>query len=163
MDDRISFLRDTKRIGDIAEMRIMAACAEAGYHVLVPFGENRRYDIVLERDGRFFRVQVKAGRLRNGSLIFNAYSAHSHRNGMANRRYDGEIDYFGVWCGDDRTAYLIPVSDVGVVGCFRVLPTRNGQRRRVRWALNYLLEGREGKVVGQTAVDGVSLGSLLPS
>jgi hypothetical protein len=33
-----------------------------GYSVLLPFGVNQRYDLVLDLDGRFVRAQCKTGR-----------------------------------------------------------------------------------------------------
>ena len=32
--------RDTKRIGDFAELAVMTALVEAGYRINIPFGEN---------------------------------------------------------------------------------------------------------------------------
>ena len=162
MYGRISFLRDTKRIGDIAEMRVMCALVKAGFRVLIPFGENQRYDAAIEYEGMFYRVQIKAGRIRNGALQFNGYSSHYHRNGMSNRRYAGEIDFFGVWCAENASAYLIPVGDIGVCGCFRVEPSRNAQHKKVRWAEPYRIPGPGTKVVGGSGVGGVSLPGLFP-
>jgi hypothetical protein len=48
----------------------------AGYLVSIPFGEDHRYDLVVEKDGILSRVQVKTGRLRNGVVMFNCYSSH---------------------------------------------------------------------------------------
>jgi PD-(D/E)XK endonuclease len=66
MQPRVSFLRDTKRTGDISELHVTAALAQHGYRSSILFGENHRCDVVIERDGRFERVQIKTGRLRNG-------------------------------------------------------------------------------------------------
>ena len=43
-----------------------AALIEAGYAVSKPFGENQRYDLVIDDGETLARVQVKTGRLRNG-------------------------------------------------------------------------------------------------
>lgn len=71
MTHSISFLRDTKSIGDTSEFIVMVALARMGYRIVIPYGENHRYDIVIEREGAFARVQVKTGRLRHGAIIFN--------------------------------------------------------------------------------------------
>lgn len=48
-------------------MRLMHDLRKAGYLISIPFGEDHRYDIIAEKDDRFYRVQVKTGRLRKGS------------------------------------------------------------------------------------------------
>src|SRR5690242_665048 len=126
--------RDTKRVGDISEAAVALALLEAGYRVCVPFGENNRFDLVIERDNALSRVQVKTGRLRNGTIIFNCFSSHTHRGGVSARRYVGEIEYFGVYCPDLRSVYLVPVTEVNVVkGYLRIDPAKNNQTRKLRW------------------------------
>lgn len=112
----------------------MAALAQTGYRLFVPFGENCRYDVAIEKDGIFKRVQIKTGRLRNGVVLFNAYSSHYHRRGGSTRLYEGEIDYFGVYDADSAHVYLIPAEVIRSSGALRVAPTKNGQARHVRWA-----------------------------
>ncbi|MBV9270758.1 MAG: hypothetical protein JO165_06670 [Candidatus Eremiobacteraeota bacterium] len=135
--------RNTKRIGDISEAAVALALLEAGYQVCVPFGENNRFDLVIERDNVLARVQVKTGRMRNGSIVFNCFSSHTHRGGASARCYIGEIEYFGVYCPDFRSVYLVPVGDVNVVrGYLRVEAAKNNQNRKLRWAQAYLLTPR---------------------
>jgi hypothetical protein len=49
----------TKVAGDTTEAVVMAEFVKAGFPVLIPFGENHRYDLVIEAGGRFLRVQCK--------------------------------------------------------------------------------------------------------
>jgi Holliday junction resolvase len=41
----------TKTKGTIAEMAVVACLLEKGWKVLLPVGENQRYDLVAERGG----------------------------------------------------------------------------------------------------------------
>ena len=84
---RVSFLRDTKSVGDLSEMLLAGKLALAGYGVAFPLGENQRYDLIIEKNEVLSRVQVKTGRLRNGVVRFNCYSSHAHRNGPSTRPY----------------------------------------------------------------------------
>jgi len=52
----------TNDIGERAQGIILAEVMKYGYTVLIPFGEGRRYDMVIEKDRQFFRLQCKAGR-----------------------------------------------------------------------------------------------------
>ena len=63
-------------IGERAQGMILAEVMKYGYTVLIPFGEGRRYDMVIEKDAQFFRLQCKAGRYENGVVKFNTCSEH---------------------------------------------------------------------------------------
>jgi hypothetical protein len=162
MYGRISFLRDTKQVGDIAEARVIAALVEAGFQLLLPFGENRRYDVAIDFEGKLYRVQVKSGRVRRGTVEFNCYSSHTHRGGTSCRRYLGEIDFFGVYCAQLSTTYLVPVEDVGSRGYLRIRACRNAQQKNIRWAEPYQIPGDGTNIVGPRAVSGVSFVGVLP-
>ena len=67
-----------KAIGDRSTLAIMLALHEAGYDLLVPFGENTRYDLVIDDGTHLARVQCKTGRLREGAILFNTCSSYAH-------------------------------------------------------------------------------------
>lgn len=162
MFGRVSFLRDTKRVGDIAEARVIAALVEAGFKLLLPFGENHRYDIAIDVEGSFHRIQVKSGRVRRGVVLFNCYSSHFHRGGTSCRSYAGEVDFFGVYCAQLQTTYLVPIEHVRLSGCLRIEPCENAQLKKIRWAEPYRIPGPGTKLVGAGTASGVSLEGLLP-
>lgn len=120
----------------------------------------------MDRDGKLSRVQVKTGRLRNGAIVFNTYSTHAHRGGAA-KPYTNQIEFFGVYCPELRSVYLIPIEDTARLnGSFRVKETKNRLRSHVRWAQPYLIDivSIPDVVVGAEAVSVVSdSGSRLPS
>ena len=119
----------------------MLALHDAGLDLLIPFGENTRYDLVVDLDSRLVRVQCKTGRLRNGAVFFATCSAYGHhRNPQAHRRdYADEIDYFAIYCPETSGVYLIPIEDVPSKSsaALRVKPASNNQSRRVRLASRY--------------------------
>ncbi|HVF66516.1 MAG TPA: group I intron-associated PD-(D/E)XK endonuclease [Pyrinomonadaceae bacterium] len=124
--------------GNLSEARILAAFVAAGYLVSVPFGSGHKYDFVVDDSTRLLRVQCKTGRVKNGTLLFNAYSQSG--NGSVKMSYRGLADLFAVLNPEDYKVYLVPVEDVGVtVSSLRLTPTLNRQARRVRWAESYLL------------------------
>ena len=43
-------------IGERAQGAILAEVVKYGYTVLIPFGEAHRYDMVIEKDAKFFRL-----------------------------------------------------------------------------------------------------------
>jgi hypothetical protein len=128
-----------KDIGDISQAMVLAALVKAGKRVLLPFGDNRRYDLVIEgEDGSFVKIQVKTGRIRpNGTIHFRTASTYSHRGGKQ-RHYQGEVDLFAVYVPKTGKVYLVPVDAVGVSECYlHVGEPRNGQIKGVRRAEEY--------------------------
>jgi hypothetical protein len=67
-----------KDIGDRSTLAIMLALGDAGFEVLLPFGENTRYDLAIRRDNSFELVQCKTGRLQKGAVIFRTASSYYH-------------------------------------------------------------------------------------
>ncbi len=136
-----------KAIGECSEAIIIAKLLEVGYGVLTPFGDNRRYDIVIEdADGNFYRIQCKTSWVENDGACIQFKTASSYYHTRAGRTthgskdYRGQIDYFAVYCPENREVYLIPVDHAGVSRMnLRLVPTKNKQEKGVRWAEDYAL------------------------
>jgi hypothetical protein len=127
-------------VGLRSEGAILSELVRRGYNVLLPFGVNQRYDLVLDCDGRLLKAQCKTGRLRDGAVQFNAQSVQSNTCQTRIRGYAGEVDLFLVYCTENERVYAIPAHDVP--NCqmqLRIDPPRNRQSKRVRWAKNYEL------------------------
>ena len=119
----------------------MLALRELGFAVLVPFGENTRYDLVIDDGVALSRVQCKTGRLRQGAIRFKACSTYAHHRSpeRQSRSYLGDVDFFAVHCPETDGVYLVPIADVPVESraALRLSPAKNGQRRRTRAAQRY--------------------------
>lgn len=125
--------------GNLSEAKILAAFVAAGYLVSVPFGSGHKYDFVVDDSTCLLRVQCKTGRVKNGVLVFNAYSQSG--NGAMKMSYRGLADLFAVLDPENDKVYLIAVNEVGVTDVsLRLAPTLNKQTHRVRWADFYLLK-----------------------
>ena len=138
--------RHPKDVGDETQAMVLARLVQAGHQVLMPFGENVRYDLVIDHDDSFARVQCKTGRLRNGVIRFNTCSyTYHHPNNRGTRVYKhdyrGQADLFGIYCPETDGVYLVPVDDVGInAGSLRVEPTKNRQVKKIRWARDFEVE-----------------------
>jgi hypothetical protein len=130
-----------KIVGDRTTLAVIAGLHSAGYDVLLPFGENTRYDLVIDGGGRLARVQCKTGRLREGAIRFNTCSSYAHHSNprASNRDYLGQVDFFAVHCSDTGGVYLVPIGDLPTkrTATFRVAPARNSQIRGIRQAAKY--------------------------
>src|ERR1700688_4752015 len=56
---------NSKHVGEMAEMQFMLDAARRGYGVSRPFGNNERYDVIVDAPRRLWRVQVKASGARH--------------------------------------------------------------------------------------------------
>jgi hypothetical protein len=129
-----------KAVGDRCTLAVMMALQARGMPFSVPFGENTRYDLVIDEGHRLARVQCKSGRLRNGAVYFATCSCYQHQRPRSGRRaYHGAIEYFAVHCPATAAVYLVPIADVPAItqAALRVEPARNNQRFGIRLAQNY--------------------------
>jgi PD-(D/E)XK endonuclease len=122
-------------------LAVMLALHEAGFQFAIPFGENTRYDLIVDDKGTLARVQCKSGRLRDGAIRFATCSSYGHHRHPleARRDYQGQVDFFAIYCPETCGVYLVPIEDlpVKVSGALRVAAARNGQKRRIRSAAQY--------------------------
>jgi hypothetical protein len=130
-----------KDIGDKSTLAIMYALHAAGYEISLPFGENTRYDLIMDDRARLSRVQCKTGRLRRGVVVFKTSSSYGDHPSphVTTRDYLGEVEYFAVFCPETGAVYLIPIEDLQTrcEARLRIEPTRNAQKARVRQAAQY--------------------------
>jgi hypothetical protein len=130
-----------KAIGDRSQLAIMFALRDFGLGVYLPFGENTRCDLIIDDGASLSRVQCKTGRLRLGAVRFAVCSCYGHhRNPRKSRRtYEGQIEFFAVYCPETSGVYLVPIEDLPLraQAALRVEPTRNGQKRNIRLAADY--------------------------
>lgn len=120
----------------------MGRLVDAGIPLLVPWGDNARFDLVAVFGDTFLRIQCKTGRLKNGCVSFLACGVG--RDGLRYRYLPGEIDYYGIRCLETGEIYLVPYKETGTSATphLRVdLPKPNSrggrQVARVNWAARY--------------------------
>ena len=142
-------IRDVGDVGDHARARAL------GYGLYIPYGENTRCDLVIERDGFLDRVQCKTGRLRKGAVTFAVCSSYAHHKSARyqQRSYHGEIDLFAVYCPETAGVYLVPITHLPVQrrGSLRVEAPKNNQLEGIRFAANY--------EVGRVPIEGLRVSS----
>ena len=125
-----------KTKGYIAEMYVAACLIEDGWKVLMPVGENNRYDLVAERGGKFIRIQVKYVTPKGGALEVNCRSS----NNWSVLHYTAEeIDVIAVFNSDNKSIYYIPVSKINHSSFkLRIKSARNNQKTKVHLADDFI-------------------------
>ena len=108
--------------------------------MLIPFGVNHRYDLVLDLGEKFVRVQCKTARIEGSCVKFSCQSVRSNTKNTLSRDYRGDADLFVAYCPQNDRVYAVPVEDAGRTQIMlRLSPPANNQRLGVRWAADYEL------------------------
>jgi len=95
-----------KKLGDLAELRFQLLAFENGFIVSKPFGDNTRYDFVIDQKGTLSRIQVRATNttVRGGYRISLGHGAKSKTPYTSK-----DIDFVLAYIFPKNIWYIIPV------------------------------------------------------
>jgi len=132
---------NTKDKGNITESKFIFEFIKLGWNVLIPFGDNCRYDIVIEKDDKMYKIQCKTARIKNGYVMFSTCSSQAHRGGKK-KDYREDVDFIAAYCLENDTCYICDVKTVGKTDCqLRLKEIGLGRQfRRAKMAYNYTLD-----------------------
>jgi len=111
----------SKRKGLIAELIFVVKAASMGFAVSKPYGDCEPYDVIIEDNGRVFRIQVKS--------VFTTsrwgYSVcvtrkRQQKSGIAYSPH--EIDFIAAYVVAHDVWYIIPVAEVANLTNIRLYP-----------------------------------------
>lgn len=127
---------NSKTKGEISEAVVIARLIKSGRVVLIPFGNNQRYDVVFEEDGKFITAQIKTARSKGDVFTFNT----SSMNGFTGKRqsYHGQVDVFLVYCPTNDKVYRVPVEITGT-SCMSLRLSENNKRKNIKLAKDFEL------------------------
>ncbi|MDO8639322.1 MAG: group I intron-associated PD-(D/E)XK endonuclease [bacterium] len=124
-----------KTKGDIAELAVAKKLMEDGWRVLIPYGENHRYDLVVEKDHKFVRIQVKYVTPRNNVLNINCRSSN---NWSVLHYSPEEIDIISAYNPHDGEIYFIPILEINrSLFKIRISPAKNNQKLKIHLAKDF--------------------------
>ena len=124
--------------GNLTELQCLTAFAEQGLKVSIPYGENCRYDFILDVNGTLLKIQCKTSRLitSQDGFEFKCRSTNATRKGVFTTRYtSSEIDYFATYF--NKQCYLVPVQECGITKTLRYCYPSNGQKKGISLAKQY--------------------------
>jgi hypothetical protein len=150
----------TDQKGAIAEACIVAAALKLGVEVYRPIAEGGRYDMIFDIGSKLWRVQCKWASRYGDVVVVRCYSARRAREGLRRRRYTpDEIDAFAVYCHELDRCFFLPFADAPTQEVrLRLSPTRNNQRRKIKWADDFDFTARLTQAQGAVA----QLGERMP-
>lgn len=83
------------QIGLITEQKCQIFLIEQGWNVLVPIGNYQKYDLVIEKNNKFYRIQCKhASEQETGFLVRTRYDVRNNGSVKKERYAMEDLDYF---------------------------------------------------------------------
>ena len=136
---------DTKILGNATEMECMLECMKLGVQVSIPFGEDSRYDFIMDYRGKLYRIQSKhCSEIVDDSNKVVAVKFKTVRQSGSNtsvhtrtKYTKEEIDYFST--SYEGKCYLVPVEQCSNEKILRIKPPKNGQTKGISFLENYEL------------------------
>ena len=142
-------LMNTKDKGNVGELVILSEFVKRGVPVSIPYGDNTRYDLIAEFNGKLNKIQVKycSQVTKEGSILCK--SASVNRDTGKRSTYESEVDYLAFYIKPWDMACLVPMSEIKKKTTFTIRnsPTKNGQSVGVHYVDDYLFDKMVGPVL----------------
>ena len=127
-------------LGSTTEAIILSAYLRCGFYVSIPFTHLAAYDLIVDTGKELLKVQAKTAWVSQGCVLYHGRrrvgGGHTTRRAYNN----GEIDYFAVYCPQTNSLFAVPAEGHGKAGMLRIEPTKNNQKKMIRWAKDYSWE-----------------------
>ena len=121
-----------KQKGLNTELHCISYFSDCGFLVSVPYGDNGRYDLIVDVNGHLLRVQVKSASptVDNSGKIsgikFSCKSQRINTKESKTKRYSkDEIDYFATYW--NYQVYVVPVEETSSSKYLRFYSSLNNQ------------------------------------
>lgn len=104
-------MHHTKVKGDIAVAKVVYEFTKAGYFVFTPTSEHCPFDLIIYKDYKLIRLQVKYRETKDGKITLNFRSCWADKNGTHNVQINkADVDYWCVYCPDTDKCYFVDVN-----------------------------------------------------
>ena len=118
---------------------IMADILNRGYKVLLPLGEDWRFDLVIYRNSKFERIQCKYDGVNTD---FCEVRCRSCNNWGTYKYKQKDIDWMACYHKATNKCYYIPGTILGEIGrtgiILRINPTKNNQKYNILYAKDFV-------------------------
>lgn len=105
---------DTKLKGDIAEQAVILYALQQGWGVLKPIGDRLPYDLVLEVENVFVKIQVKSAwfdEKKKNHVVDTRRTKTNRRKMMRSSYTENDFDFAVIYLQECQTFYVFPVAE----------------------------------------------------
>lgn len=130
----------TNTKGDLGEARVMYECIKRGYKVAIPHGHDWTADLIVERDGKLERIQIKTTESDGECIVANAETVHFNGKTSVAIPYDTtKFDWLVVFDITSDRCYFVRSTEITSRKLrLRLQPPKNNQKVGIKLAENYL-------------------------
>lgn len=144
-------MNEAKQKGLITELQCQTFFTQLGYNVSIPLGEDCRYDMIVDVEGKLIRVQVKTCHLNltNSGINFSTRSSQGGNTAheVQSKKYDiDDVDYFATFW--ENKCYLVKIDD-----CQGADRTLSFKQEKVNQADVYFIENYEAEKTLQRLIN----------
>lgn len=119
---------NTKSKGNVGEAFILAEFTKYGVQCSLPWGDNARYDLIAEFNGKLNKIQIKYcdSISENDSYNCTLVSSTNHTTNKKLHGYDNDVDYMAFYIERLNKCLLVPIKFCKGMTCirFRCSPTK---------------------------------------
>lgn len=130
---------NTSTIGNIGESVAICEFMKKGIQVLLPFGQNVPYDLVIQINDSFYKIQCKTTKKVHNDTFMRFDICRTGFKGKRMLYTSQEIDYYFLYCIENNYIGLVPINDaIGLSDLIlRISPPKNNQAIKIRYASDY--------------------------
>ena len=131
---------NTKTKGNIGEACILSEFVKRGIQVSIPFGDNARYDLIAEFNGKLNKIQIKyCSQLSDtNSVVCKTSSSKNHTTNKRLDTYKNDVDYIAFYIQPWDVSCLIPIEDCyGKTFSLRKVKPKNNQSKKIHLVDDY--------------------------
>ena len=132
---------NSKTVGEMSEAVCMTELLKKNIPVSLPWGDNQPYDMIMDYNGKLYKLQCKTARtvIENETFLIPTCSIHSNMYNTYKSSYEGLIDFFISFYQNE--IYLIPIEKATKSEFrMRLAPCKNNQTKGINFASDYKLE-----------------------
>lgn len=135
---------NTKRLGNIGEIKTIAKLVEMQIPVYQAFGDIEKADLVADFNGKLNKIQVKTSEVfEKGGFTVDLTSSTIRKNLDYRHKYTiNEIDYFSIYNLQSDTLLLLPIEEFEGRTAIKInIPYKpsNNQYKSINWE-NYTFD-----------------------
>lgn len=134
---------NSKMKGQLSEAKVLYELQKRNIPVCIPWGDNERYDLVAEFNGKLNRIQVKtANDENNGAICCYCRSSTNHTTNKNLSTYESDVDYFIFVNQTYDLMAIVPIGEIGThkTITLRITPPANNQSSKVKYFDDYSLD-----------------------
>ena len=134
---------ETKRLGNLGELKALAKFAEYSIPVYIPYGDTERIDLIADFNGKLNKIQVKStDKSANGVFEFCLRTTTKNTQISQSKYYTSDqVDYFVFYTKENDEVYIVSYEDCATTSVkLRLVPPANGQKTGIKMAADYTLD-----------------------